>query len=118
MAEDTETTLNSIYARIAPKIQIPGLNVIVLTAPDYIPAIDITTPDDRIYVSLSLSTDLGKTHHKSGVADPDIASYRWEYMDCITGAIIESELDYMAPDEEVIAFFKHTLETDDSVMKL
>lgn len=118
MSENTEITLSSIYARIAPKIQIPGLNVTVLTAPDSYPAIDITTPDDRIYVSLSLSTDLGKTHHKSGVADPDIASYQWEYMDCITGSIIESELNYMAPDEEVITFFKHTLKTDDSVMKL
>ena len=113
MPEDTETTLNSIYTRIAPKIQIPGLSVTVLTAPDSYPAIDITTPDDRIYVSLSLSTNLGKTE-----ADPDIASYRWDYMDCITGAIIESELDYTATAEEVIAFFKHTLETDETVMKL
>jgi hypothetical protein len=115
---ETDQILNLIYARIAPKIRIPGLNVKLLTAPKDIPAIDFTTPDNRIYASLCLTTTLGRTHSDKGQAHPDISSYRWEYMDCMTGSIIATEMDYRTPDEEVIAFFKHTLETDETVINL
>lgn len=107
MAEDTKTTLLTIYNRVAPKIQIPPFIVTVENAPDSYPSLEIKTHDERLYVCLVL-------HSKT----EDMNSHRWEYMDCITGSIIESELDYTATAEEVIAFFKHTLETDDSVMKL
>lgn len=109
MAEDTKTTLLGIYNRIAPKIQIPLFIVTVENAPDSYPSMEIKTPDERLYICLLL-------HSKTD--DENINSHHWEYMDCITGSIIKSELDYTATTEEVIAFFKHTLETDDSVMKL
>jgi hypothetical protein len=114
MATNTELTLLKIYDRIIPKINIPDLTAQVdLTrrndGSEYPTGIEITSDDCPIYVILSLFNNNN---------DEIINNYRWEYMDCRSGAIIESNLDYNATDEEVIAFFEHTLATNDNVIKL
>ena len=115
---ETDQMINLVHSRIAPKIRIPGLKVSVLLAPNEVPAIEFTTPDDRIHLCLYLSTLLGKTHSGEGEAHPDISSYRWEYMNSNAGAIIETDMDYTTDDEDVIAFFKRTVEADESVADL
>jgi hypothetical protein len=114
MSETVESTFLTIYKRIAPKIKNDLLTASIYSTlwddrSEPVSSIEITTEDERFYVLLSLYAN---PHNEV------IANYRWEYMDCITGAIIESELDYTATDEEVIAFFQHTLATDESVKKL
>lgn len=114
MSETIESTIEAIYNRIAPKIKISNLSANVDFAKlsdgfEHVSGIQIATQDYRLNVSLSLYND---------DADENINNYRWEYMDCVTGALIESELDYSATDEEVIAFFQHALATDESVVKL
>lgn len=114
MATNTELTLRMIYDRIIPKINIPDLAAqLDLTrrndGSEYPTGIEITSDNHPIYVVLSL---FNKTN------DEIVNNYRWEYMDCQSGAIIESNLDYNATDEEVIAFFEHTLATNESVIRL
>jgi hypothetical protein len=109
MPEELKDTFLAIYNRIAPKIRIDGLTAKVENEPDASPEIEITSNDERLYIILSFYSKTGSE---------DVNSYHWEYMDCMTGAIIESELDHTASDEEVISFFEHTLTTDESVMKL
>lgn len=114
MATNTELTLLMIYNRIVPKINIPDLvaQVDVIRRNDgseYPNGIEITSDYHPIYVILALFNENN---------DEIINNYRWEYMDCRSGAIVESNLDYNATDEEVIAFFEHTLATNESVISL
>lgn len=101
MSENIESILLSIHNRIAPKI-----NITRLSAKVNVSSIDISSDDERLYVSLSLCSPMSNQNNE------DIKNYRWEYMDCNTGALYESELDYNSTDEDVIAFFQHTLATD------
>ena len=114
MSANTELTLLLTYNRIVPKIQIARLTAEAYFSKrndgsEYVSGIEITSDDERLYILLSL-------YNKAD--DGIINNYRWEYMDCMTGAIVESELDYNARDEEVIAFFHHTLATHEDVVKL
>ena len=101
MSENIKSILLSIHNRIAPKIKINRLSAKVDVS-----SIDISSDDESLRVSLSLCSPIKNKDNE------DIKKYRWEYMDCNTGALYESELDYNSTDEEVIAFFQHTLATD------
>lgn len=114
MSANTELALLTIYKRIVPKIEIAQLTAEVYFSKrndgsEHATAIEIASDDERLYVMLSLNNKAN---------DEIINNYRWEYMDCITGAIVESTLDYTARDEEVIGFFHHTLTTHEDVAKL
>lgn len=101
MSETIESTILAIYNRIAPKIKINRLSAKVESS-----SLDIFADDESLYVSLTLCAKMYSND------DEDIKKYRWEYMDCFTGALYESDLDYNSTDEEVIKFFQHTLATD------
>lgn len=107
MSVELKNTLVSIYNRIAPEIQMPGLTVEIEPDPETFPGINVTADNDRLFIVLALYSE-----------DDDIDNHRWEYMDCLSGAIIQSDLTHNATSEEVLKFFKHTQETDDSVIKL
>lgn len=114
MSANTELALLTIYKRVVPKINISRLTAELYftqrnDGSQYATGIEITSDDERLYVMLSL-------HNKAH--DEIVNNYRWEYMDCMTGAIAESALDYKAGDEEVIGFFRHTLATHEDVVKL
>lgn len=109
MSETAEKTIFDIYNQLVPEINIPRLSAKISfsTRPDgseHASGIDISSDDETFYVCLSL---LAKN-----ADDANINNYHWDYMDCFTGAVYESELDYQTPAEEVIAFFQHTLATD------
>jgi hypothetical protein len=109
MPEGLQTLFTSIYNRIIPKLVIPNLNVQVNNETSSHPEITLTSESNEFYVCLSLFTETN---------EEDINTYRWEYLDCVTGALAKSDLTYEATDEEVIEFFNHTVENDDSVMDL
>lgn len=114
MSANTELTLLLTYKRVIPKIQIARLSADMdftqrTDGSEYVSGIAIKSDDERLNILVSL-------HNKAD--DEIINNYRWEYMDCVSGAIVESELDYNARDEEVIAFFHHTLATHEDVIKL
>jgi hypothetical protein len=110
MSETVEKTLLDIYNHIVPQISIPRLSAEIsfytrLDGSVGVSGIDISADDETLYVCLTLRA-------ATNVDDEDINNYRWEYMDCFTGAVYESDLDYQTPGTEVIAFFQHTLATD------
>lgn len=109
MSENAQTALLTIYNRLAPKFQIAGLNAASIDPSELTLGVELTTNDEHFSVILALY---------SKADNEDLTNHRWEYMDCMTGSIIKSDLSHTATDEEVIAFFTHTMETDDSVMKL
>lgn len=111
MSETTETILLNIYNRIASKVQIDRLSAKVelfscLNAAEQYSELVIFSDDGSLYVTLKLETQMSENKVEN------IDSYRWEYMDCNTGALYESDLNYNVTDEEVIEFFQHTLATD------
>lgn len=114
MSANTELALQDAYNRVVPQIKIARLAAKVDSikrndGSAYPSGIEITSDDDRLNIMLSL-------YNKAD--DEIINNYRWEYMDCMTGAIVESELDYSAREEEVLAFFQNTLATHEDVVKL
>jgi hypothetical protein len=114
MSTNTEAVFLAIYKHLVPKIQPAQLAAEIhwtrrKDASEYPTGIAITSDDGRLYSILSL-------YNKAD--DGIINNYRWEYMDCMTGAIIDSTLDYTAADDEVIAFFQQTLETSEEVIRL
>lgn len=114
MSRNTELTILFIYNRIIPKINIAGISAQVdfirrKDASEYPSGIELAADDGHYYVMLAL-------YNKND--DEIINNYRWEYMDCMTGAIIESELDYHATDDEVLAFFHRVATTNEDVINL
>lgn len=114
MATNTELMLLMIYNRIIPKINITDLVAQVdLTRRNdgskYPTGIEITSDHYPVYVILAL---FDKNN------DEIINNYRWGYMDRRSGDITESNLDYNATNEEVIAFLEHTLTANGAVIKL
>lgn len=114
MSTNTEAIFLAIYKRLVPIIQPTQFTAEIhwkrrKDASEYPTGMDIRSDDGRLSLTLSL-------HNKAH--DGIRYNYRWEYMDCMTGAIIESKLDYTAADEEVIAFFQKTLETSEVVISL
>lgn len=113
MSKNFDPEFNEIYSRVAPEINIPGLTT-ELSNSIFFPCVEVFSSDYRVNVSLHLA----EFFDKSGRDFNDIENYRWEYMDCVSGAIIESNLGHTATAKEITDFFKDTMETDESVIKL
>lgn len=110
MPEEIESQFLAIYKRIAPQFNIPHVTAVVEGEETSVPEIiELTSDTYSFAVCLSLYSETD---------EEDIKTYRWEYLDCCTGALIKSDLTYKATDEEVIAFFYHTVQNDESVMDL
>lgn len=110
MSETVEKTILDIYNHLVSEINIPRLSPKVsfgknLDGSVSASGIDISSDDETLYICLSLRAATNSD-------EENINNYHWDYMDCFTGAVYESELDYQTSDEEVIAFFQNTLATD------
>lgn len=98
MTEATKTIIQNIYSRIVP--QIPGFSSIAVNDPDTASSIELESADGTFR-----TLTLWNNPHQTDI----IENYRWEFMNCSTGLLVESELDYTATDAEVLSFLEESL---------